>query len=510
MIGLLDLLRLSEVSPVRVSGDASFSGIVADSRGDVRGKLFVCMPSEATDTHRFLVDVGLAGAAAVIVHNSAGFEKAVQLGLACLQLESESSLFNRDLGVMCREFYSDPSLDVRVIGITGTNGKTTCAWMLRQALRGLGREAAYLGTLGYQGAGELEELPNTTPFPVELWALLDRARREGITDIVMEVSSHSLDQNRVAGIRFDVGVFTNFTQDHLDYHETLEEYAEAKKLLFTRFAEVTDDPFVAVVNADDALGAAWLAEWDEAWKLGGEEFVPTFLSFGFGAGSVRGEVLDVGFDHLTMKVTALAGSAEFMVEIGGEFNAQNALTVFAVLQSMGVDPVDASLAMTKISAVPGRFEAVPNSRGIGIIVDYAHTPDAMEKLLSSAKALPHQRIICVFGCGGDRDKTKRPQMAEISSRLADQTILTSDNPRTEDPVAILREVESGMASNAVYQVIPDRRDAIEEAVAMAEPGDLVIIAGKGHETYQIIGRDKQPFDDREVAKHALRAKGSSK
>lgn len=510
MIGLLDLLKLSEVSPVRVSGDASFSGIVADSRKDVRGKLFVCMPSEATDTHGFIVDVALRGASAVIVHGNEGFEIAVRNGLSCLQLESDLTQFNRDLGILCREFYSDPTLDVRVFGITGTNGKTTCAWMLRQALRALGREAGYLGTLGYMGAGELEELPNTTPFPVELWELLNRARSEGITDLIMEVSSHSLHQNRVSGVRFDVGVFTNLSQDHLDYHHTMEEYADAKKLLFTKFAEATDDPFVAVVNSDDPVGAEWLAEWDSQWKAGAEMFVPPFLSYGLHSGSVRGEVKEVSFDHLILDITALAGTSQVTVAMGGDFNVQNALTVFAVLQAVGVAPADATEAMKSITAVPGRFEAVANNRGIGIIVDYAHTDDAMEKLLSSAKALPHQRIICVFGCGGDRDRTKRPKMAAVSSRLADLTILTSDNPRTEDPGSILKDVEAGIVQGANYIVVPDRREAIETAIDQAEPGDLVVIAGKGHETYQIIGREKTPFDDREVARQSLRAKGSTK
>ncbi len=504
MIGLLDLLKLSDVSPVRVSGDASFSAIVADSRGSVERALFVCMPSDTTDTHQFLPQVREKGAAVAIVHSDWGFEQAVLLGLPCLQLSSDLIEFNQAIGVMCREFYSDPTLDIRVFGITGTNGKTTCAWMLRQALRALGRDAAYLGTLGYMGAGELEELPNTTPFPVELWALLARARNEGVTDLVMEVSSHSLHQHRVAGIRFDIGVLTNLSQDHLDYHGTMEAYAAAKKMLFEKFAQETGDPFVAVVNVDDAVGESWIAEWQAALDSGTEHFVPLTLSFGFEKGTVRGEEKAVEFDQLKLDITAISGTTEVSVGVGGEFNVENVLTVYSVLQAVGVSPADATAALTHVTPVPGRFEAVPNALGIGVIVDYAHTEDAMEKLLLSAADLEPKKLICVFGCGGDRDRSKRPKMAAVSTKLADHTIITSDNPRTEDPEAIIQEVVAGASGS--FETVSDRAAAIHAAIQMADRGDLVVIAGKGHENYQIIGRTKTPFDDREVARAALKEK----
>ncbi|MBL8059379.1 MAG: UDP-N-acetylmuramoyl-L-alanyl-D-glutamate--2,6-diaminopimelate ligase [Chthonomonas sp.] len=488
---------MSEVSPVRVAGDAAFLEIVSDSRGDVRGKCFVCMPEASVDTHKFLSEVALKGAVAAIVYNDEGFDKAVDLGMTAVQFDPDLISFNHSLGLVCRELYSDPSLDMRIIGITGTNGKTTCAWMLRQALRGLGREAAYLGTLGYQGAGELEELPNTTPFPADLWALIHRARLEGISDLVMEVSSHALHQNRVAGVRFNIGVFTNLSQDHLDYHKTIEEYAEAKKLLFTA---AYDDPFVAVINADDLVGSYWLSEWEQS------SIAPGYVSYGFERGTLRGEVLAVEFDQLAIKVN----EQEVLVGVGGSFNASNALTVFATLHSIGVEPKDAAEAMRSVTAVPGRFEAVASDSGVGVIVDYAHTPDALDKLLSSAKELDHKKLICVFGCGGDRDATKRPQMAEIATRLADRTVLTSDNPRTEDPAKILQDIERGVTAGSDFVVVPDRREAIAQAIAEAESGDLVVIAGKGHETYQIIGRTKTDFDDRQVAREALAKRGVPK
>ena len=497
MISLPQLLKLSEVSPVRVTGDAPFSEIVADSRGEVMGKCFVCMPSTSIDTHSFLDDVALKGAVATIVWNDAGYDKALALGLSVAQFDSELPKFNHSLGLVCRELFHDPSLDIRIIGITGTNGKTTCAWMLRQALRAMGRNAAYLGTLGYQGGGELEELPNTTPFPVELWSLIQRAREEGISDLVMEVSSHSLEQDRVAGVRFNIGVFTNLSQDHLDYHGTIEEYASAKRLLFSA---AYDDPFVAVINADDLMGSFWLSEWENS------AIAPAFLSYGFERGNVQGEILAVEFDQLAIRVA----EQEVLVGVGGTFNASNALTVVATLTAMGVKPKDAAKAMKAVTAVPGRFEAVPNETGIGIIVDYAHTPDALEKLLMSAQEVDHERLVCVFGCGGDRDATKRPQMAAISSRLADRTILTSDNPRTEDPMAILKGIERGIEPGANYVVVPDRRAAIEQAVQEAAKGDLIVIAGKGHETYQILGREKIPFDDREIAREACARRGATR
>lgn len=497
MITLADLLRMSEVSPVRVSGDAAFSEIVADSRQDVRGKCFVCMPATSIDTHSFLSEAELKGAVAAIVHSEAGFDQAANLGLSVAQFDADLPSFNHSLGLVCRELFSDPTLDMRVFGITGTNGKTTCAWMLRQALTALGRNAAYLGTLGYQGAGALDELPNTTPFPVDLWRLLNRARIEGVTDLVMEVSSHSLHQNRVAGVSFDVGVFTNLSQDHLDYHPTIEEYAESKRLLFTTPHE---DPFIAVVNEDDLVGSYWLAEW------GASPIGPATLSYGFERGTVRGETLAVEFDQIALRVD----DQEILVGVGGSFNVANALTVVTTLFALGVKPKDAAKAMTKVTAVPGRFEAVPNRAGVGVIVDYAHTPDAMQKLLEAAKELDHKRMFCVFGCGGDRDASKRPQMAAISTALADRTILTSDNPRTEDPAKIIQDMERGVAAGSDILIIPDRRKAIERAILDAEEGDLVVIAGKGHETYQIVGREKQPFDDREVARAALAMRGQGK
>lgn len=517
MIRLSDLLKMSRVSPVRTAGDAEFSRIVSDSRSEVGDSLFVCMPSDNTDTHRLMNEVAGRGARAAVVHSDEGYVLAAEAGLPCWQLSSDPIAFNQDLGLICREFYSDPTLDLRVIGVTGTNGKTTVAWMLRQALRALGRDAAYIGTLGYQAGGDLEPLGNTTLFPVDLWAKLHEARQQGVTDVVMEVSSHALHQERVSGVQFDLGVFTHLSQDHLDYHGTMDAYADAKKLLFTELPSRGEKPFVAVVNADDPTGASWLAEWDVAHaellrpdQIRSTGFVPFTLSFGMEAGTVRGTVKSVGFDHIELDVSAVAGSAELRMNVGGAFNAWNALTAFAVLQAVGVSPAEAAEALSEVTAVPGRFESISTGRGFGVIVDYAHTADALEKLLATARSLGQGRVICVFGCGGDRDRTKRPKMAEVSTRLADITYLTSDNPRTESLDQIFEDMRGGARAGAVVHEVRDRAEAILQAISDARSGDLVVIAGKGHETYQIIGRDRLPFDDRKVAREALKAQGAAR
>lgn len=504
MIKLSELLRMSDVQPVLVAGDAAFRRIVSDSRQVMPGDLFVCMPSASVDTHQYLDEAVRRGAVAAWTHSREGVERAVELGIAAAQWPTDLIEFNAAIGPLCREFYSDPTLDLRVIGVTGTNGKTTVAWLLRQMLRALGRDAAYFGTLGYQHDGDLVAGENTTPFPIELWKTLAEARDAGVTDFVMEVSSHSLHQQRVAGVRFDLGVFTNLTQDHLDYHGTMDAYADAKRLLFTAYADVSEKPFVAVINADDETGSAWIDAWNASRIQNDPQYVPMTLSYGLERGTVRAEVTEVDVDHLTLQVTAGDGTTgQIDAPLGGRFNIENVLCVTSVLLALGYQLSEITDAWLVVEPVPGRFEAIPNERGVGVLVDYAHTEDALRKLLHSAKELQPKRLICVFGCGGDRDRTKRPKMAAASAELADLTIFTSDNPRTESPAQIFADLLSGVAG-AKYEVIEDRREAIRAAIQQAQPGDLVVIAGKGHETYQILGKEKVAFDDRAIAREALR------
>lgn len=501
--------------------DPEITGFCADTRRLRPGDLFVAMPSDNTDTISLIPIAKEMGASAVAVYSEEGAQKAQECGIAWAQLRGlEQDGFNADLGLIGRTFCGDPTAEMRIIGITGTNGKTTVAWLLRQALRALGRNAGYLGTLGYQGAGELEELGNTTPFPVDLWALLERAANSGITDLIMEVSSHSLSQHRISGVRFDAGVFTNLTQDHLDYHGTMEQYAEAKKSLFFSVAKASNKAFVAVLNADDETSSQWSQEILQAVALTAvgvlnpiiglaglayhtESYEPNLYTYGSQTGSITFEVQSVQADSLQMIFSTSEETGTLNAKVGGSFNVQNCAAAVATLRALGYSLEEACRAVGEADPAPGRFEAVPCGKGFSVIVDYAHTPDALEKLLRAARELKPNRLTCVFGCGGDRDKTKRPIMAKTSSELADFTVLTSDNPRTEDPEQILRDCAAGLVPEKESVCILDRREAIVHAIASAQPGDLVVIAGKGHEDYQIIGREKVHFDDREVARQAI-------
>jgi len=479
--------------------EAEIRAIVADSRSDaLTGALFVCMPSERVDTHAFAQDAIGKGAAGVLVHDRIWYDRLSGLGIDVAY--APKSDFLGTLGGVCRAFFPSVS-EMRVVGVTGTNGKTTTAWMIRQAMDSLGRQAAYLGTLGFRYGETARALENTTPFPVELWTMLDEAARAGCKDFVMEVSSHGLEERRVAAVPFACGVFTNLSQDHLDYHPSMEAYEAAKLRLFTDYGE---GEFVAVLNSDDPVGSRWAATLRPR-----ESSRYRLVTFGFDSGEVRGEVLEVALSSLALRLRADGRECVCKLGVGGMFNARNALAAAATLYGLGCD-LDAIVdGLAAVTPVPGRFEAIANEQGIGVIVDYAHTPDALEKLLVSARELGPTRLIAVFGCGGDRDRTKRPKMATVVSRLADRIVVTSDNPRTEDPLAIIADVEAGLDPSKPAESIADRREAINHAIEIAEPGDIVVIAGKGHEDYQIIGRVKHHMDDRELARQALSTVGSA-
>lgn len=476
-----------------VSGEADVSGMSADTRTLKPGELFVCMPSPTRDTHAFLPEAAQIGAAAALTHSDAGYEWATSLYLPAI-LVSEGAPFQEALWRLAKTAFGNPSGRMRVVGVTGTNGKTTTAWLIRDALMAQGRRAAYLGTLGLQTPLDERELSNTTPFPIELNALLTEALKAGAQDFVMEVSSHALEERRSDGVEFDAAVFTNLTQDHLDFHGSMEAYAAAKNRLFTELPNQSPKRFVAALNADDPTGAAW------ATAQGTE-----VVTFGLRHGDLRGAVREIKVDGLRLALRWREQEGELQARLGGSYNVENCLAATAGLLALGLSLEEAIAGLEKARPVPGRFEAVPNERGIGILVDYAHTPDALEKLLAAVRPLTEGRVIVVFGCGGDRDRTKRPLMARAVSSRADLSVVTSDNPRTEDPFAILLDVEAGLEPGAEAKTIADRREAVAYAVSRAEPGDVVVIAGKGHENYQIIGRTKHPMDDRELVRDALKA-----
>jgi UDP-N-acetylmuramoyl-L-alanyl-D-glutamate--2,6-diaminopimelate ligase len=401
-------------------------------------------------------------------------------------------------GHIASRVLGDPSQQMWIAGVTGTNGKTSCSQWIAQALGAIGRPAAVIGTLGSGFPGALEPAANTTPDPVSLHARLRELHQAGARAIAMEVSSHGIEQGRVNGVAFDTALFTNLTRDHLDYHGSMEAYGAAKARLFD-----WPDLKHAVVNIDDAFGSG-LAQRIDRSRV-------NVLRYGFAKGEIAGHRLDLSSKGLKLEIRTPWGSARLASPLLGGFNAHNLLGVLGVLLSSEVRLEEAVHALTTLEPVRGRMQTVRVADGALVVVDYAHTPDALEKALETLKALlpPGARLHCVFGCGGDRDPGKRPLMGEIATRLAHRTVVTSDNPRTEDPMTIIRQIIAG--AHPRYHVEPDRADAILDALSHAAASDIVLIAGKGHETYQEIAGARLPFDDvcvvRElIARGAGRAK----
>jgi len=489
---LSDLIGKASIKPVAVLGEADVESVLMDSRQCKPGSLFVCMPGKNNDSQSFIAAAARNGAVAVMIFEDRGIAEARELGIAALQIPNEGLAYNEAIWRLCDAFFDHPTHEMKVIGVTGTNGKTTTAWLVRDMLDALGVKAGYLGTLGLQLPNGERELSNTTPFAVELYNLIAETRASGAEALAMEVSSHALHERRADGVEFDAAIFTNLTQDHLDYHQTMEAYAEAKHRLFFGLPAQSEKRFVAAFNVDDPVG--------ERWSI--EQNGPTLTYSLLHAADLVGTPLHVAVDHLKLRLE-YGGEIEVEVHLGGNFNVSNCLSASAGMLALGYSLEQVRTALTHVRPVPGRFEAVRNDKGIGIIIDYAHTPDALEKLLDSVLELGPKRVLTVFGCGGDRDATKRPKMARAASERSDITIVTSDNPRTEDPNAILNQVKSGIMSGKQSMAIADRREAVAHAIHIAKPGDVVVIAGKGHENYQIIGRTKFPMDDRELAREAL-------
>ncbi|WP_067922153.1 UDP-N-acetylmuramoyl-L-alanyl-D-glutamate--2,6-diaminopimelate ligase [Alicyclobacillus shizuokensis] len=492
-------MLLSQLSRVLIrkqwigTGDVEVSGVCSDSRTVQPGDLFVAQRGYTVDGHQFAGDAVRRGAVAVVG------ERIVQ-GVAVPQLVVPDSRLAG--AILADVVYGHPSHHLQVIGVTGTNGKTTVTHLIEQVLSMAGRKTGLIGTLGSRIGGEYRTGVNTTPEAVELQSLLAEMVAAGCRSAVMEVSSHALDVGRVAGIRFHIGVFTNLTQDHLDYHGTMENYRAAKGKLFSRLGNTYGDTpaecAYAVVNADDPA-AHYMRE----------QTVAETVTYGIDqAADVRAREIHLHPRGASFRVDCFAGSAQVNLRLTGRFNVYNALAAFAVGLIEGLTPEQVAEALAAVTGIPGRLEAVVAGQPYTILVDYAHTPDSVENALQAIREFAERRVICVIGCGGDRDKGKRPLMAATACRLADWTVLTSDNPRTEDPESILDDMEAGVRRDYPdrYERISDRREAIFRAVELAQPGDVVLVAGKGHETYQIIGHTKHPFDDREVAREAVNAR----
>ena len=489
--------RLSELAAllkdVRISGDdAEITSIERDSRRVQEGALFVCISGAHVDAHSFIPNAARAGARAILTERET---VDVPDGITVLHVAN----LQEALDVIVPYFYDYPARAMRVIGITGTNGKTTTSYLLRAILRHAGKRVGLIGTIQVMMEDEVFPTANTTPDIIVMQQLLDEMRTRGMDAVVMEVSSHALDQGRVAGIEFDTAVFTNLTQDHLDYHKTMENYARAKARLFDLVSEAgTKAGKTAVLNADDAASATMRAH----------TCCPV-ISYGVEHNADLA-ARDVHLAQDGMELTLVHEDAEpvkLHIGITGLFNVYNVLAATGAALAEKIGAADIAAALRTFTGVPGRFELVRAGQDFSVIIDYAHTPDGMENVLRTARAVTAGRIIAVFGCGGDRDRTKRPIMGHMAAELADIVVLTSDNPRTEDPAAILDEVETGVLpviGTKPYEKLVDRRTAIFHAIGAAKAGDTVVILGKGHETYQILKDGTIHFDDRETAREAIR------
>jgi UDP-N-acetylmuramoyl-L-alanyl-D-glutamate--2,6-diaminopimelate ligase len=456
--------------------ETDVSSLAYDNRLVTDGALFFCVPGFTRDGHEFAADAVARGAAALVV------ERPLGAGVPEVRVASVRAA----MGPAAARFYGDPTARLATVGVTGTNGKTTTAFLVRALLDAGGRQSGLLGTVKSVIGGIEHEVLRTTPEAIDLQRTFRDMLDAGDQACVMEVSSHALTLHRADAIHFAAAIFTNLTQDHLDFHETMEEYYAAKRRLFTDLA-----PAHAIVNVDDPYGARLAAE------LG------TAVTFALdNEASYRAGALQTGLDGSQFTVTAPDGVFELSSPLSGRFNVSNVLGAFAAARSLGIDADVAIEAIAAAGQVPGRFQSVNEGQDFAVLVDYAHTPDSLENVLRAARGVTEGRLHVVFGCGGDRDRGKRPLMGEIAARLADRVIVTSDNPRSEDPAAIIDEILVGSGGDVEHEV--DRRIAIDQAIASASAGDVVVIAGKGHEQGQEFeGGRKIPFDDVTVVRESL-------
>jgi UDP-N-acetylmuramoyl-L-alanyl-D-glutamate--2,6-diaminopimelate ligase len=490
--------------------DPLIRGIQYDSRAVAPGDLFVALRGEVADGHDYLAQAVELGAAALMVE-----DPTLAPIDGCPRVVVPDS--RRALAPLAIRFYGDPADGCALIGVTGTNGKTTTTYLVESILARSGLRTGLIGTIEIRYAGERQRSVNTTPESLDLQRLLRSMRTHNTEAVVMEVSSHGLELGRVAGCRFRVGAFTNLTQDHLDFHGSMDSYLASKARLFREHLVRGGS---AVINIDDPAGEKIVA-------AAGERDAQVLRCSRLSADSeIRLLDAQVDLDGTRARVALPPAPGqregcelELELPLIGDFNLENLLVACGIAVALEIDPARIAEGVALCPQVPGRMERIGASIAGAptVLVDYAHTPDAVDKLLAAVRPLTAGRLIAVFGCGGDRDRRKRPLMAEAVARHADRAIATSDNPRTEDPEAILRDVEAGLASltraeaaelagvERGYSVISDRRDAIETAIALARPEDTVVIAGKGHEDYQIIGREKRPFDDRSEALRVLSA-----
>ena len=496
---------IEEVMAVGSGGSSGqpVTGVEYDSRRVRPGAVFVAMKGGSTDGNKYVDKAIAAGALGVVTDSSPTFDRLLvyKAGLPLLEVENGRLA----LAQASAAFFGHPEKRLATTGITGTNGKTTTAFLSEALLNAAGRATVMVGTIEYHVAGEVRPSIHTTPESRDLFELMAEGAARGATELVTEVSSHALDQGRAAGLKFDVAVFTNLTRDHLDYHQTMEKYFAAKQLLFD--GTVYPPPRVAILNAHDPHSQKLAA----AAKTAGAEI----RTYGIGQGEWRAVRHTLTPGGAEIELETPAGSAKVTSHLAGEVNILNLLAALTAAHARGVPFKDLADFVPQLRPVPGRFQAVDAGQPFTVIVDYAHTDDALRNLTALARQMTSRtgkRVITVFGCGGDRDRTKRPRMGRAALEGSDFVVATSDNPRSEDPLAILAEIEPGLKAAARtnpvnYTIEPDRTAAIGVALRAAAPGDVVLIAGKGHEKEQILAGLTIPFDDAEVALSTLAEMG---
>ena len=475
---LKELLQGVTYTEKRGSAEIEISGLTYDSRTAGEGYCFFAVAGTVVDGHNYIAKAVTSGAKAVICQHIP--EEVANLNCTFVVVEDS----NLAMGVIASNFYGNPSKELKVVGVTGTNGKTTIATLLYDLVQSMGYKAGLISTVVYKvGAKEIVST-HTTPDAIRLNAMMREMVDEGCDYCFMECSSHAIVQQRIHGLQFVGALFTNITHEHLDYHKTFAEYIRAKKAFFDALPKSA----FALVNADDRNGEVMLQNTKASRYTLSLQKMADF----------RAKVIEMMVEGMELRID----DKEVWVQFLGRFNAYNLLTVYGAAVLLGFDKEEVLAHLSMLHPVSGRFETVVAKDGTTAIVDFAHTPDALENIIRTIDELrqKEQRLIIVCGCGGDRDKTKRPVMGEMASRMADIAIFTSDNPRTEDPEQILREMEEGVDNGRRYLKITDRHEAIKTAVMLAEPRDIILLAGKGHEDYQIIGTEKFPFNDKAIVK----------
>jgi len=492
-------IALAQLLPLQVAlcGDVMVNGISSDSRNVKFGDLFLAFPGARSDGRSFIADAIASGAVAIAYEAGDGFVSAESETVA-IKLLPIANLAN-EVSAIAARFYDAPSAALSVIGVTGTNGKTSCTHYMWQLLRSMGVNAALVGTLGARVDGDYLESGYTTPDAIAVQRTLATMRDGQVSHVAMEVSSHALDQHRVADVRFAAALFTNLTHDHLDYHGDMQHYGAAKARLFAM-----PGLKAAVVNVDDPFAARMLA---------GVEFGTRIVRYSIAGGDTACELgvqqVEYTSQGFTADIRSVWGDTRITAPLMGDFNLSNVLGAIGVLCALGFDFATVCAHAWALEPVAGRMQMIANAGDLTVLVDYAHTPDALQTVLKAARRHSSGKLWCVFGCGGDRDKTKRPRMGEIAEQLADHVVVTSDNPRSENAQAIIADIKSGIRNPAACYFETDRKAAIGFAIRGARSGDVVVLAGKGHETYQEVAGIRHAFDDRIEARTALQLRGAA-